>query len=47
MIIPVSTAIMKILDLVGDINDLMLVLTILEMSKLNLFDSCAFMQFKF
>lgn len=34
MIIPVSTAIMKILDLVGDINDLMLVLTILEMSKL-------------
>lgn len=47
MIIPVSTAIMKILDLVGDINDLMLVLTILEMSKLNLFDSYAFMQFKF
>lgn len=34
MIIPVSTAIMKILDSVGDINDLMLVLTILEMSKL-------------
>lgn len=47
MIIPVSTAIMKILDLVGDISDLMLVLTILEMSKLNLFDSYAFMQFKF
>lgn len=34
MIIPVSTAIMKILDLFGDINDLMLVLAILEMSKL-------------
>lgn len=34
MIIPVSTAIMILLDLVGDINDLMLILTILEMSKL-------------
>lgn len=36
MIIPVGTAIMIFLDLIGGINDLMLVLTILEISKLML-----------
>lgn len=36
MIIPVGTAIMILLDLIGGINDLMLALTILEISKLML-----------